>query len=38
MDSTTFVSASVARYLNEHYYPVKFNAEQTGDVYLKDKI
>jgi thioredoxin-related protein len=37
MDSTTFVSASVARYLNEKYYPVKFNAEQTGDVYFRDK-
>jgi len=37
MDSTTFVSSSVARYLNEKYYPVKFNAEQTGDVYFKDK-
>lgn len=37
MDSTTFVSPSVARYLNEHYYPVKLNAEQTQDIVFKDK-
>lgn len=37
MDSTTFVNASVAKYLNEHYYAVKFNAEQTQDVVIKDK-
>lgn len=37
MDSTTFVDARVARYLNEHYYPVKFNAEQDKDIVFKDK-
>ena len=37
MDSTTFVSGSVAKYLNEHYYPVKFNAEQQNDIVFKDK-
>ena len=37
MDSTTFVNASVAKYLNEHYYPVKFNAEQENDIVFKDK-
>lgn len=37
MDSTTFVSGAVAKYLNEHYYPVKFNAEQQGDIVFKDK-
>lgn len=37
MDSTTFVDPSVARYLNEHYYPVKFNAEQQQDILYKDK-
>ena len=37
MDSTTFVSSAVAKYLNEHYYPVKFNAEQQGDIVFKDK-
>ena len=38
MDSTTFVSAPVAKYLNEHYYPVKFNAEQEKDIVFHDKI
>jgi len=37
MDSTTFVDASVAKYLNEHYYPVKFNAEQDSEIVFKDK-
>lgn len=37
MDSTTFVNLSVANYLNEHFYPVKFNAEQTGDIFFKNK-
>lgn len=37
MDSTTFVDANVARYLNEHFYPVKFNAEQEKDIVFKDK-
>ena len=37
MDSTTFVSAPVAKYLNEHFYPVKFNAEQEKDIVFKDK-
>jgi thioredoxin-related protein len=37
MDSTTFVTPAVANYINEHYYAVKFNAEQTGDVVFKDK-
>lgn len=37
MDSTTFVDARVAKYLNEHYYPVKFNAEQDKDIVFKDK-
>lgn len=37
MDSTTFVSGAVAKYLNDHYYPVKFNAEQQSDIVFKDK-
>lgn len=37
MDSTTFVDAKVAKYLNEHFYPVKFNAEQEKDILFKDK-
>lgn len=32
MDKKTFSDAKVARILNENFYPVKFNAEQTADV------
>ena len=38
MDSTTFVNPTVAGYLNEHYYPVKLNAEQSEDIIFKDKV
>ncbi|MEY3195528.1 MAG: hypothetical protein RIQ78_1625 [Bacteroidota bacterium] len=38
MDSTTFVQPDVANYLNNHYYPVKFNAEQNQDILFKDKV
>lgn len=37
MDSTTFVAPAVANYINERYYPVKFNAEQQQDIIFKDK-
>lgn len=37
MDSTTFINPVVAQYLNDHYYPVKFNAEQQKDIVYKDK-
>jgi thioredoxin-related protein len=37
MDSTTFGNATVAKYLNDNYYPVKFNAEQQQDVTLNGK-
>jgi len=37
MDSTTFTNPTVAQYLNEHYYAVKFNAEQQQDIIFKDK-
>ncbi|MDX1910376.1 MAG: DUF255 domain-containing protein, partial [Saprospiraceae bacterium] len=37
MDSTTFIHPAVAKYLNEHFYPVKFNAEQERDIVFKDK-
>jgi thioredoxin-related protein len=37
MDSTTFVNPAVANYLNEHYYPVKFNAEQQQDIVFNGK-
>ncbi len=32
MDKNTFSEPNVARILNEEFYPVKFDAEQTGDV------
>jgi len=37
MDSTTFVSVPIANYLNEHYYPVKFNAELENDIVFQGK-
>jgi len=37
MDSTTFIAPAVANYINERYYPVKFNAEQQQDILFKDK-
>jgi len=35
MDKNTFPDPEIARILNENYYPVKFNAEQTGDVVFR---
>ncbi|MCB0631085.1 MAG: DUF255 domain-containing protein [Saprospiraceae bacterium] len=35
MDKSTFTDPAVAAYLNEHYYPVKFNAEQKEDIEFK---
>jgi len=37
MDSTTFINPTVAQYLNDNYYPVKFNAEQQKEIVFKDK-
>lgn len=37
MDATTFNHPVVARYLNENYYPVKFNAETRETVTFKGK-
>ena len=37
MDETTFTDPSVAQYLNDHFYAVKFNAEQTGDILFHNK-
>lgn len=34
MDKNTFSNKIIAEYLNEKYYPVKFNAEQTEDVTI----
>ncbi len=32
MDATTFKDPSIVKYLNDNFYPVKFNAEQKEDV------
>jgi thioredoxin-related protein len=32
MDKNTFTEANIAKLLNEKFYPVKFDAEQTADV------
>lgn len=37
MDETTFTDPAVALYLNEHFYAVKFNAEQTNDIIFQNK-
>jgi thioredoxin-related protein len=37
MDSSTFVDPAVAKYMNEKYYAVKFDAEQTKDIAYKGK-
>ena len=35
LDRKTFSNPVIAKYLNEKFYPVKFNAEQKGDVNYK---
>lgn len=37
MDKATFENPSVASYLNDHYYPIKFNAEQRTEIKINDK-
>jgi len=37
MDTATFNNPHIARYLNEKYYPVKFNAEQKADIIVNGK-
>lgn len=37
MDKNTFADPAVAKLLNEKFYPVKFDAEQTADVVLDRK-
>ncbi|GAA4453685.1 thioredoxin family protein [Rurimicrobium arvi] len=34
MDQKTFSNPNVIKYINEHYYAVKFNAEQTDSVHF----
>ena len=37
MDATTFQDPEVIQYLNENFYPVKFNAEQKETVMFNDR-
>ncbi len=37
MDKVTFENPEVADYLNTHYYPIKFNAEQRSDIRFNNK-
>ena len=37
MDKKTYTNAKVISYINEHFYPVKFNAESKDVVHWKDK-
>ena len=36
MDKTTFKDPTVVKYLNDNFYPVKFNAEQKGKINFND--
>jgi uncharacterized protein YyaL (SSP411 family) len=36
MDATTFQDSAVVAYLQENFYPVKFNAEQKTDLLFRD--
>lgn len=38
MDKNTFSDPYIAQYLNENFYPVKFNAEGTNDITYKGKV
>lgn len=37
MDKATFQEPNLARYINENFYPVKFDAEQEGELEYKGK-
>lgn len=38
MDRKTFSNPAVAKYLNENFYPVKFNAEGTDNIIFREKV
>lgn len=38
LDKNTFSNKDVIRYVNKHYYPVKFNAEGTDTVNYKERV
>ncbi len=37
MDATTFKNPEIVKYLNQNFYPVKFNAEQKETIVFNDK-
>ena len=37
MDKTTFEDPAVVKYLNEHFYPIKLDAEQREDILFNGK-
>ncbi len=37
MDANTFTNDAIAKYLNENYYPVKFDAEYKNDIVFNGK-
>jgi len=37
MDATTFKDSLIIDYLNDHFYPVSFDAEQKEDIVVGDK-
>ena len=37
MDQSTFSNEFIIEYVNQHFYPVKFNAEQKEDILFKEK-
>jgi thioredoxin-related protein len=38
MDKATFQQPDISEYINEHYYPIKFDAESKEDIQLKDRV
>ena len=38
MDAATFQKPNIADYINEHYYAIKFDAEQKADIIFNNKI
>ena len=38
MDASTFEDPKVVKYINDHYYPVKLDAETRDTIYFRDKV
>ena len=38
MDATTLQQPHIAQYLNENYYPIKFDAEYKNEIKFKEKV